>query len=455
MNAPNAPERPSRGAPPNATPVEEVAPPPPARRRPALLRRLLPWLLVLLVLGGAGTWLWYRNAAAPQAAGPGRAAGRGGAGAPVPVAVAPARRQDVPIMLDALGTVQAYNTITVRAQVDGQLIEIAFQEGQEVKRGDVLARIDPRPYQAALDQAVAKKAQDEALLANARLDLERYAQLARTQGVSRQQQDTQRAQVAQYEAQVNADQAAIEAAQTQFSYTTIHSPIAGRVGLRLVDQGNLVRASDATGIVTVAQLRPIAVVFTLPQQALPQVRQAMQRGEVAVQATAPGAEGAVAGTLLTIDNQVDQATGTIRLKAAFANEDSRLWPGAFVNVRLQVDTVTGATTVPLVAVQRGPDGPYAFVLDQDGATVAQRGVELGPVTQTVAVVRGGLDPGDRVVTSGALRLSDGARVSVAEGNGPPGGGGGAAGAPAQQRQRRPRPAAEAEPAPAAPARTPR
>jgi len=398
MNAPHSPRPPET---PHATPVEG-----PPRR--SLLRRLVPWLLVLLALGGAGAGLWLYEAPrqAPRV-------GRGVGGAPVPVAVAPAQRQDVPIMLDALGTVQAYNTITVRAQVDGQLIEIGFQEGQEVKQGDLLARIDPRAYQAALDQAIAKKAQDEALLANARLDLERYAQLARTQGVSRQQQDTQRAQVAQYEAQVVADQAAIDAARTQLSYTTIRSPIDGRVGLRLVDQGNLVRAGDATGIVTVAQLRPIAVVFTLPQQSLPQVRRAMEQGQVLVEATVPGTEGTVQGRLLTIDNQVDQATGTIRLKAAFPNRDSRLWPGAFVTVRLQVETVQDATTVPLVAVQRGPDGPHAFVLRDDG-TVAQRPLELGPVTETLAVVRQGLAPGDRVVTSGALRLRDGAHVAVAD-----------------------------------------
>ncbi len=411
----NAPLKPAPLEAPQATPTE--APP----RRASWLGRIIAWLLVLALLGGAGAWLWYRPQPAQQ--GPARMGPRGAGGPPVSVAIAPAERRDVPISLEALGTVQATNTITVRAQVDGQLVEIAFREGQEVKRGDVLARIDPRAYQAALDQALAKKAQNEALLANARLDLQRYAQLARSQGVSQQQQDTQRAQVAQYEALVAADQAQIDAARTQLDFTTIRAPIDGRVGLRGVDQGNLVRAGDATAIATVAQIKPITVIFTLPQQNLPQIRRAMQRGPVAVTASVPGAgEEPVRGELLTIDNAVDQTTGTIRLKASFPNDDYRLWPGAFATVRIQVDTLANATTVPLVAVQRGPDGAYAFVLRppaEEGTppTVQQRPLTLGPVTQTLAVVQEGLRPGERVVTSGALRLSDGARVAVTEGAG--------------------------------------
>jgi membrane fusion protein, multidrug efflux system len=357
--------------------------------------------------------------------------------------VVAAQQQDVPIRLDAIGTVQAFNTITVRAQVDGQLIEIAFREGQEVKQGDLLARIDPRAYQAVLDQAVAKKAQDEALLANARLDLQRYTTLARTEGVSRQQQDTQRAQVAQYEAQVAGDQAAIDSARTQLSFTTIRSPIDGRVGLRLVDQGNLVRGSDATGIVTVAQLRPIALVFTLPQQELPRVLEALDRGPVPVEALAQSGAAPVArGELLTIDNLVDQQTGTIKLKASFPNEDGRLWPGAFARARLQVDTVPDATTVPLVAVQRGPEGAYAFVVKPD-RTVEQRPLRLGPLTATEAVVLAGVRPGERVVTSGALRLTPGAQVVVGEPASPAAPEGD--GAPPPERRRRPRQAAEAAP----------
>lgn len=402
-------------------------------RRPALI------VLALLLLcgAGAGAWYWVRSgdaAPAPQAAG--RAGGRGGG--PVPVTAAAAARQDVPILLDAIGTVQAFNTITVRAQVDGQLVEIAFREGQEVKQGNLLARIDPRAYQAALDQAVAKKAQDEALLANARVDLQRYTALARTEGVSRQQQDTQRAQVAQYEAQVAGDQAAIDSARTQLSFTTIRSPIEGRVGLRLVDQGNLVRAGDATGIVTVAQLRPIAVVFTLPQQELPRVLEALDRGPVPVEALAQAGAAPIArGELLTLDNVVDAQTGTIKLKASFPNEDGRLWPGAFARVRLQVDTVPDATTVPLVAVQRGPDGAYAFVVRAD-RTVEQRPLHLGPLTATEAVVLAGVRPGEQVVTSGALRLTPGAQVAVSDPAPPT-----PDGAPPPEPRRRPRQAADA------------
>jgi multidrug efflux system membrane fusion protein len=423
------------------------------------MRRTLMLLLTLGLIGGAGAGAWYywnqREQPAVEAQAGQRPGGRPGggvrgAGGPVPVTVAAAQRQDVPIMLDAIGTVQAYNTITVRAQVDGQLVEIAFQEGQMVKQGDLLARIDPRSYQAALDQALAKKAQDEALLANARLDLQRYTALARNEGVSRQQQDTQRSTVAQYEAQVAADQAAIDSARTQLSFTTIRSPIDGRVGLRLVDQGNLVRSGDATGIVTVSQLQPIAVTFTLPQQELGRVLDALQRGAVPVQALrsasggvpqtagspAPGAQGPIMGELRTLDSAVDASTGTIKLKAVFSNEDMRLWPGAFVNVRLRIDTVPDAVTVPLVAVQRGPDGAFAYVLKGD-QTVEQRTLQLGVLTPAEAVVRRGVEVGEKVVTSGALRLSPGAHVAATEDTAPEN-------APAPgQRRLRPRQAADA------------
>ena len=414
------------------------------------MRRFLIILLALGLLGGAGAGAWYfwqgRQAGTATAEGP-RA--RGARGAAVPVTVAAAQRQDVPIMLDAIGTVQAFNTITVRAQVDGQLLEIAFREGQMVRQGDLLARIDPRSYQAALDQAVAKKAQDEALLANARLDLQRYTALARNEGVSRQQQDTQRATVAQNEAIVASDQALIDSARTQLSFTTIRSPIDGRVGLRLVDQGNLLRSGDATGIVTVSQLQPIAVTFTLPQQEIGRVLEALGRGGVPVQALRPAGGGAgnaapIMGELLTIDSAVDATTGTIKLKATFGNEDGRLWPGAFVSTRLRIDTVPNAVTVPLVAVQRGPDGAFAFVL-KDDQTVEQRPLQLGVLTASEAVVRRGVEPGEKVVTSGALRLTTGATVIPTDDAAP-------AIVPAPgQRRMRPRQAADAGPPAAAPA----
>jgi len=416
------------------------------------MRRLI--LLLLLLGAGAAAWHWradWRDRApawarpwlgavpateAEAARPPGGRRGPG-FGGPVPVTVAAAERQDLPILLDAIGTVQAFNTVTIRAQVEGQLTEVAFREGQMVKRGDLLARIDPRAYQASLDQALAKKAQDEALLANARLDLQRYQTLARSDGVSKQQQDTQRAQVAQQEAQLAADQALIDAARTQLSFTTIRAPIDGRVGLRQVDQGNFVRAGDAAGIVTLSQLQPIAVVFTLPQQELARVQDAMARGPVQVQVVpGPGMPAVPSGELLTLDNAVDPQTGTLKLKASFANADLRLWPGAFVNVRIEVQRLSGVTTIPLVAVQRGPDGPYAFLLKPD-RTVEQRPLQLGQLTPALAEIRQGLAPGDRVVTSGALRLAPGQAVVVSDP---------AAGTPAPAGPaRRPREAAEARP----------
>jgi multidrug efflux system membrane fusion protein len=404
------------------------------------MKRILISLVLLGLLGAGGWWAWQRyGAPAPAAQTAQGAARRAAGGPPVPVSAATATRQDIPVWLDGLGTVQALATITIRAQVDGQLTEILFREGQEVKRGDVLARIDPRPYQAALDQALAKRAQDEALLANARVDLQRYQQLANVVGASRQQVDTQRATVAQLQAQLAADDAAIASARTQLSFTTLTSPVDGRVGLRLVDGGNLVRGGDATGIVTVAQLRPITVVFTLPQQQLPQVLDAMEAGPVTVLAQPQGSGRAAEGVLLTLDNTVDPQTGTIKLKAEFPNDDGRLWPGAFATLRMRVRTVPDALTVPLVAVQRGPDGASAFVIRPDG-TVEPRPLRLGLLTETIAQVTGGLQAGERVVTSGALRLAPGARVAVQEPEAP------AEGAPpVLPRRRRGSPLAENSP----------
>ncbi len=421
--------------PPAATPPEVVQT---TRRR---RRRGWPWLLLLLALGGGGWFAWKRGwlpflpapqpAASVQPGGFGPNGGpRGRGGLAVPVSAAEAVLEDVPIFLDALGTVQAFNTINVIPQVSGRITEIAFTEGQEIAAGEVLVRLDPRSLQAALDQAVATKAQREAQLANARLDLQRYVQLVRGNGASQQTLDTQRATVAQLEAQVQFDQATIDNARVQLDYTVIRSPVNGRVGLRQVDIGNLVQSSAASGIVTVTQIRPISLTFTLPQQALPQVMQAIAAGPVQVEARLPDpaiprAEGAPAvtnpvGQLVTVDNQVDASTGTIKLKATFTNDDQRLWPGAFVNVRVQVAVLQAVTTIPLVAVQRGPDGPYAFVVRPDN-TVDQRPIGLGNVAGNQAVVQRGLRPGERVVTSGALRLTAGSTVQVAEPVRPPSG----------------------------------
>ena len=275
----------------------------------------------------------------------------------VPVVTASATRQDVPEFADGVGTVQAYNSVLIRSRVDGTLMQVAVKEGQEVKQGDLIAVIDPRPYQAALDAAMAKKTQDEAMLANARRDLTRYASLAKQSFASQQQVDTQQATVAQETAAIQADQAAIETAQLNLAYCYITSSIPGRVGLRLVDPGNLVHATDTTGIVTIAQDHPITAVFTLPQEALPEITDAMANGAPRVLAfSSDGKRQLDSGTLLAPNNQVDTSTGTIQLKAEFPNTKGTLWPGQFIDAHLQVATVRNAVTAPPAAIQHGPNG---------------------------------------------------------------------------------------------------
>lgn len=377
------------------------------RRRSRLGTVLLSALAIAAI--GAAVFLWPERK--PEQTGPGRSTG------PVPVLVATAATQDVPIMLSALGTVQAFNTVTLKPMVDGPLIEVGFKEGQAVKKGEVLARIDPRIYQAALDAAVAKKAQDEANLANAKADLVRYQKLVENKYTSAQQADTQRALVAQLTAQVQGDQAQIETAQTNLSYTTIAAPIDGRTGIRQVDAGNIVHASDATGIVVLTQLQPISVVFTLPQQNLQAVVAAMNAGAASAMAYPQGADENEAnildrGTLAVLDNQVDPTTGTIKLKATFPNAKYTLWPGGFVGIRLQVATDKGATVVPPAAVQQGPNGEYLYVVNA-GDTVTRRDVKVSHEDQRVAVIASGVKPGEQVVTDGASRLSDGKQVTIA------------------------------------------
>jgi multidrug efflux system membrane fusion protein len=383
------------------------------------MRRPLIIVLILALAVGGGWWWRARTRAAPD-----DAAGTHRADA-IPVLVASAERRDVPIWLEGLGTVQASATVTVRPQVDGTLIEVRFREGQDVRAGDVLARIDPRTYQAAVDQAVARKAQDQANLANARVDLGRYTKLAATAYTSAQQADTQKATVAQLEAQVAQDQAMIDTARAQLSYTIITSPIDGRTGIRQVDQGNLVHAADTTGIVVLTTLKPISVVFTLPQQDLDAVAAAQAQGTPEVLALPQGADTATeamvpidTGTLAVLDNQVDPATGTIKLKATFPNAGLRLWPGAFVTVRLKVDTRLSAIVVPPAAVQRGPQGPYLYVVNAD-LTASRRPVTVGDDAPQSTIVTSGLQAGERVVVDGASRLTDKAKVAIIA---PPGGG---------------------------------
>ncbi len=381
-------------------------------------------LLLLTVLAAAGAGGWYEFARQPAPKDERHRARAGSAeGDPVPVLAAAARLGDVPVFLDALGTVQAFNTVSVKAMIDGPLLQVAFKEGQDVRAGDVLARIDPRPYQAALDQATAKKAQDEANLANARVDLVRYQKLAATAYTSAQTSDTQKATVAQDEALVRQDQAQIDTARTNLSYTAIASPLDGRTGIRQVDQGNIVHAADATPLVVITQLQPISVVFTLPQQTLGAVAAAIRAGAPQVLALPQGVanEGQAVldrGQVAVLDNTVDQATGTIKLKATFPNASLALWPGGFVNVRLLVDTQRNVVSLPPTGVQRGPLGAYVYLLKPDD-TVERRTVQVGHEDEAASVITAGLRPGDRVVTDGASRLTDGAKVRVQDPAVPP------------------------------------
>ena len=363
-------------------------------------------MVCLLLAGAAGWWFLGRNpASAPTEAQQTRG---------VPVEAAQARAADVPIYLRGLGAIQAYNTVLVRSRVDGTITKIAFREGQLVKEGDILALIDPRSYQAALDQAVAKKAQDEATLRSNRLDLARTQQLASRDFASRQQFDQQTAQVAAQEALVRADQALIDNAKTQLDYTTIRSPLTGRLGLRLIDQGNIVRASDTSGIVEVAQLQPISLVFTAPEGELGAIRDALATGDVEVAALASQTGNLIAlGKLEFVNNTVDAGSGTVRLKGVFPNEDNKLWPGLSVNTRLRLRIIAGALVVPDDAVMRGQDGLFVFVVSGEGKAEKRR-VEIGAFSEGMAVVKVGLTAGDMVVKAGQSRLQPGTKVEVRE-----------------------------------------
>jgi multidrug efflux system membrane fusion protein len=344
------------------------------------------------------------------------------ADAPVPVLDAGARIADVPVYLNGVGTAKARNTVTVRPQVEGKILSIKFKEGQDVKRGDVLALIDPATYQAQLDQAVAKKALDQAQLTNAKRDLERYAKLP-LNVVAQKTIDTQEALVAQLTAQIKLDDAAIANATAYLDYTTVVSPLDGRTGIRMVDEGNLVRGADVnSGIVIITEIKPISVIFTLPQQQLGQVNGALALGTVSVEALdADGKSLLDRGSLQVVDNQVDQTTGTVRMKAEFPNTNSQLWPGQFVNVRVLVDTLKQVVVIPTPAVQRGPNGAFAYVIRSD-ESVALRPLAVGLQTEGIAVITKGIEPSDRVVTTGFARLKDGARVTVAPAEGQPAGG---------------------------------
>ncbi len=399
-------------------PNEELTKKKPARR----VRRALAWIVVLVAVGGALYFAYAPNLHQQQQPQQRRHRFAAGGG-PVPVLVAPVKRADVPVYIDTVGTVQALNTVTVRPQVDGKLIAVTFKEGQDVKKGDVLARIDPTIYQAQLDQAKAKKAQDEAQLANAKNDLVRYQKLAATNAINKQQADTQRALVAQYTALVQADQASIENAQATLGYTTITAPIFGRTGIRMVDEGNLVRASDSSSaLVTISQIKPISVQFNLPQQELDRVNAAFAKGPLPVEAQRPATGEVIAhGKLTVIDNQVDSTTGTVKLKAEFPNPNLQLWPGQFVNVRLLIDTLKNVVVVPTAAVQRGPKGAFVYAVDSDNKAVVHL-VKVEKQDEQQAVIASGVEPPARVVTTGFVQLTDGKQVRVGGGrSGAPGG----------------------------------
>ncbi|MEO8317733.1 MAG: efflux RND transporter periplasmic adaptor subunit [Bradyrhizobium sp.] len=372
--------------------------------------RTIGWVLLAAAVAGIGYFGWQRFHGEPQTS-QADAQKRAPARVAVPVKIAAVEKADFPVYLTGLGTVQGFNTVVVRTRVDGQINRIAFQEGQFVKQGDTLVEIDPRPFQAALDQATAKKAQDEANLANANLDLQRYTKLG--EFATRQQTDTQRSTVAQLTAQIQADSALITNAQTQLDYATVRAPISGVVGLRQVDVGNIVNAATQTGIVTIAQIEPIAVIFTAPEDQLPDIKAALAVAPPkTIALSTDGKRVLSTGTLALINNQVDTSSGTIRLKAVFDNKDHALWPGQSVSTRLLVKTLKDATVVPDDAVQHGTDGLYAFSVSPDNKAELRK-VRVGQSIDGRSVVEEGLSPGQQVITAGQFKVQPGTLVSTA------------------------------------------
>ncbi|GAC1664189.1 MAG: MdtA/MuxA family multidrug efflux RND transporter periplasmic adaptor subunit [Candidatus Acidiferrum sp.] len=394
------------------------------------------WWVWLLAVGVVALGIWYYRvrSAQPAAEAPGLTAGvpnrggrPGGGSFAVPVVVASAQRGDLPVYYSGLGTVTAFNTVTIHSRVDGQLIRVLFKEGEFVHKGDLLAEIDPRPFQVQLEQAQGQRAKDEALRHDAEVNFQRYQALFAAGVIAKQQLDTQQSQVGQFEGALKSDQAAIDNAQLQLSYSHITAPINGRIGLRLVDAGNIVHANDPGGLLVITQLQPISVVFSLPEDQLPQVASKLHRG-VSLAAEAYDRDNATkiaSGKLASIDNQIDTTTGTYKLKALFGNEDNALFPNQFVNVHLLVDTKRGLVIVPAAAIQRGPQGTYVYALES-GNTAKIRPVNIAQTSGDGVGLAGGLNTGDVVVIDGQDKLQDGSKVNASAA--PAGAGGGMGGA---------------------------
>src|SRR5215467_5381942 len=369
-----------------------------------MVRRAIGLVAVLALAAAVVLWHLYPSTQVQPAVAQAPAAG-------IPVTAGTVAAQDVPVFLHGIGTVQAYNSVAVKSRVDGQIVKIDFKEGQEVQQGDPLIQIDPRPYQAQLEQAQATKQKDEAQLAGAKLDLARYEKLLGTGYQTRQSYDNQTALVAQLQAAIKGDEAQINTAKLNLSYADIRSPIDGRLGAKLVDIGNLVHASDNTPLVTITELKPIFVSFTLPQETLDDVQEHNRQAPLVVRAySGDGKKQLAEGKLTLIDNMIDQATGTIHLKARFDNEDERLWPGEFVSLRVVLSTRRGVATVPQQTVQQGPNGHYAYVIKPDN-TVERRSVEVASIQDGTAVITKGLAANERIVVDGQFRLTEGARVN--------------------------------------------
>ncbi|TWA60812.1 multidrug efflux system membrane fusion protein [Azospirillum baldaniorum] len=391
-----------------------------APKRRSILGRVLAWLVVLSLIGG-GVW-WFAFRPAPEMAARGGPGGfRPGMPTASPVVTATVEKGDMPIRLNGLGTVSSLATVTVRPQVGGQLTQVAFTEGQAVQKGDFLAEVDPRPFQLAVEQAEAQLLRDQALLKNARLDLERYRLLVKQDSIAKQQRDTQESLVQQYEGTVKADQVAVENAKLNLSYTRITAPVSGRAGLRLVDPGNYVTAGEAGGLVVITQVQPISVLFTLPEDNIPAIMARLRDGaKLPVTAYDRTRDRVLAtGTLTTVDNQIDVTTGTVKLRAQFDNADQSLFPNQFVNVQLLVDTLAGVPMVPVAAVQRGAPGTYVYVVNGADSTASVRPVTLGASDGAKTVITQGVQPGETVVIQGADRLREGAKVAATDGSAQP------------------------------------